>query len=51
MKETLIVVVITAITTVAVLETMLPFLDNNVSQHAFAQTNTTGAATDNKEHR
>jgi hypothetical protein len=49
MKETLIVVVliITAITTVAVLETMLPFLDNNVSQHAFAQTNTTGAATDN----
>ena len=49
MKETLIVVVliITAITTVAVLGTMLPFLDNNVSQHAFAQTNTTSAATDN----
>src|ERR671910_417143 len=49
MKETLIVAVliITAITTVAVLGTMLPFLDNNVSQHAFAQTNTTSAATDN----
>jgi hypothetical protein len=49
MKETLIVVVliITAITTVAVLGTMLPFLDNNVSQHAFAQTNTTSAVTNN----
>jgi hypothetical protein len=49
MKETLIVVVliIPAITTVAVLGTILPFLDNNVSQHAFAQTNTTSAATNN----
>ena len=49
MKETLIVVVliIPAITTVAVLGTSLPFLDNNVSQHAFAQTNTTSAATNN----
>src|SRR5919107_1603548 len=49
MKETLIVAVliITAITTVAVLGTMLPFLDNNVSQHVFAQTNTTSAATNN----
>src|ERR687898_810381 len=49
MKETLIVVVliIAAITTLAVLGTILPFLDNNVSQHAFAQTNTTSAATDN----
>ena len=47
MKETLIVVIliIPAITTVAVLGTILPFLDNNVSQHAFAQTNT--AATNN----
>ena len=49
MKETLIVVIliIPAITTVAVLGTILPFLDNNVSQHAFAQTNTTSAATNN----
>src|ERR671913_1517652 len=49
MKETLIVVVliIAAITTLAVLGTILPFLDNNVSQHAFAQTNTTSAATNN----
>ena len=48
MKETLIVVlIISAITTVAILGTMLPFLDNNVSQHAFAQTNTTSAATNN----
>ncbi|HEU4444828.1 MAG TPA: hypothetical protein VFR94_09140, partial [Nitrososphaeraceae archaeon] len=49
MKETLIVVVliIPAITTVAFLGTVLPFLDNNVSQHAFAQTNTTSAATNN----
>jgi hypothetical protein len=49
MKETLIVVVliIPAITTVAILGTILPFLDNNVSQHAFAQTNTTSAATNN----
>ena len=49
MKETLIVAVliITAITTVAVFGTMLPFLDNNVSQHVFAQTNTTSAATNN----
>jgi hypothetical protein len=48
MKETLIVVlIIPAITTVAVLGTILPFLDNNVSQHVFAQTNTTGAATNN----
>ena len=49
MKETLIVVVliITAITSVAVLGNMLPFLDNNVSRHAFAQTNTSSAATDN----
>ncbi|HJR47940.1 MAG TPA: hypothetical protein VJ799_07265 [Nitrososphaeraceae archaeon] len=49
MKETLIVVVliIPAITTVAVLGTILLFLDNNVSQHAFAQTNTTSAATNN----
>ncbi|GEM_PF-1672846 len=49
MKETLIVVVliIPAITTVAVLGTMLPFLDNNISQHAFAQTNTTSAAATN----
>jgi hypothetical protein len=46
MKETLIVVVL-IITTVAVLGTILPFLDNNVSQHAFAQTNTTSAATNN----
>src|SRR5215208_3279544 len=49
MKETLIVVIliIPAITTVAVLGTILSFLDNNVSQHAFAQTNTTSAATNN----
>jgi hypothetical protein len=49
MKETLIVVVliIPAITTVAFLGTVLSFLDNNVSQHAFAQTNTTSAATNN----
>jgi hypothetical protein len=49
MKETLIVVIliIPAITTVAVLGTILPFLDNNVSQHAFAQTNTSSAATNN----
>src|SRR5215216_4541368 len=49
MKEMLIVVIliIPAITTVAVLGTILPFLDNNVSQHAFAQTNTTSAATNN----
>ena len=49
MKEALIVVVliIPAITTVAVLGTILLFLDNNVSQHAFAQTNTTSAATNN----
>ena len=49
MKETFIVAVliITAITTVAVLGTMLPFLDNNVSQHVFAQTNTTSAAANN----
>jgi hypothetical protein len=48
MKETLIVVlIIPAITTVAVLGTILPFLDNNVSQHVFAQTNTTSAATNN----
>ena|SRR5215207_9298616 len=49
MKETLIVVVliIPAITTLAVLGTILPFLDNNVSHHAFAQTNTTSAATNN----
>jgi hypothetical protein len=48
MKETLIVVlIISAITTVAILGTILPFLDNNVSQHAFAQTNTTRAATNN----
>ncbi|HEU4445535.1 MAG TPA: hypothetical protein VFR94_12760, partial [Nitrososphaeraceae archaeon] len=49
MKETLIVVVliIPAITTVAVLGTILPFLDNNVSRHAFAQTNTTSLATNN----
>ena len=49
MKETLIVVVliIAAITTLAVLGTILPFLDNNVSQYAFAQTNTTSAATNN----
>src|ERR671912_1119399 len=48
MKETLIVVlIISAITTVAILGTILPFLDNNVSQHAFAQTNTTSAATNN----
>jgi hypothetical protein len=49
MKEALIVVVliIAAITTLAVLGTILPFLDNNVSQHAFAQTNTTSAATNN----
>jgi hypothetical protein len=48
MKETLIVVlIIPAITTVAILGTILPFLDNNVSQHAFAQTNTTSAATNN----
>jgi len=49
MKETLIVVVliIPAITTVAVLGTILPFLDNNVSQHAFAQTNTSSTATNN----
>src|SRR5215208_1255498 len=49
MKETLIVVVliIPAITSLAVLGTILPFLDNNVNQHAFAQTNTTSAATNN----
>jgi hypothetical protein len=49
MKETLIVAVliIPAITTLAVLGTILIFLDNNVSQHAFAQTNTTSAATNN----
>src|ERR671915_1788236 len=49
MKETLIVMVliIPAITTVAVLGTILPFLDNSVSQHAFAQTNTTSAAANN----
>jgi hypothetical protein len=49
MKETLIVMVliIPAITTVAVLGTILPFLDNSVSQHAFAQTNTTIAAANN----
>jgi hypothetical protein len=49
MKETLIVVIliIPAITAVAVLGTILSFLDNNVSQHAFAQTNTTSAATNN----
>jgi hypothetical protein len=36
MKETLIVVlIIPAITSVAVLGTILPFLDNNVSQHDF----------------
>jgi hypothetical protein len=42
-----VILVIPAITTVAVLGTILPFLDNNVSQHAFAQTNTTSAATNN----
>ena len=48
MKETLIVVlIIPAITTVAILGTILPFLDNNVSQHAFAQTNTISAAANN----
>ena len=49
MKETLIAVVaiITGVTTAAVLGTMLSFLHNNVSQYAFAQTNTTSAATDN----
>ena len=48
MKETLIMgLIVSAITTVAILGTILPFLDNNVSQHAFAQTNTTSAATNN----
>jgi hypothetical protein len=42
-----VILIIPAITTVAVLGTILPFLDNNVSQHAFAQTNTTSAATNN----
>ena len=41
------VLIIPAITTVAVLGTILPFLDNSVSQHAFAQTNTTIAAANN----
>jgi hypothetical protein len=42
-----VVLIITAITAIVVLGTMLPFLDNNFSQHAFAQTNTTSATTNN----
>ena len=42
-----VILIIPAITTVAVLGTILPFLDINASQHAFAQTNTTSAATNN----
>ena len=46
MKETLIVMalIVSTITVVVVLGTVLPFLDNNISQLAYAQTN---AATPN----
>jgi hypothetical protein len=42
-----VVLIITAITAIVVLGTMLPFLDNNFSHHAFAQTNTTSTTTNN----